>query len=157
MTISIIAGVAENNCIGIGNTLPWHIPEDLAHFKKVTQGKPVLMGSKTWESLPEKFRPLPGRTNIVIAKKKDYVLPEGVLLFNDLDSPFKELLDEEIFIIGGGSIYAQMIGIADTLYITHIHRKVDGDVFFPEIDSNIWKETEREDHEDFSFVTYKRK
>lgn len=152
--ISLIAAIAQNNCIGKHNSLPWNIPEDLKHFKELTTGKTVLMGRKTWESIPEQFRPLPKRKNIVITTQSDFIVPESVELFHSLGDAISAHNNENIFVIGGANIYAQTIGLADTLYITHVNQIVDGDAFFPEIDKNIWKETERENHENFSFVTY---
>lgn len=152
--ISLIAAIAQNNCIGKNNTLPWHIPEDFKHFKTVTKGHPVLMGRKTWESLPEKSRPLPNRKNIVITRQTDYVVPEGVERFHTVEEAVAAHPNEEIMVIGGAEIYRQTIGIADTLYITHVNQTVDGDAFFPEINRTVWQEKEREDHEGFSFVTY---
>ncbi|MBI5728924.1 MAG: dihydrofolate reductase [Candidatus Magasanikbacteria bacterium] len=156
MSLSLIAAVAENNCIGKGGALPWHMPEDLKHFKELTAGKPVLMGRKTWESLPPKFRPLPERTNIVITRQSGLSVPPGVETYSTIADTVIEHPDEEIMVIGGGQIYEQTIPLADTLYITEVHRAVDGDAFFPTIDRAIWKETAREDHEEFSFVTYKK-
>lgn len=155
--ISIIAAISENNCIGKDGDLPWHIPEDLQHFKAVTSGKPVIMGRKTWESIPEKYRPLPDRTNIILTRQADYTVPDGVLLFSNI----KEAIDsqsaaEETVIIGGAQIYTMAMPKADTLYITHVHQTVDGDTFFPDIDMDSWKETKREDHQEYSFVTYER-
>jgi dihydrofolate reductase len=156
MNISLIAAIAENNCIGKSGTLPWYIPEDLKHFKKITTGHTVLMGRKTWESIPEKFRPLPNRKNIVVTRQSDYSLPDGVELFHTIDNALAAHGDETVIVIGGAEIYKQTIGQADTLHITHIHKTIDGDAFFPEIDPSAWKETERDDHDGFSFVTYKR-
>lgn len=154
--IALIAAISENNCIGKNNTLPWHIPEDMKHFRKLTDGKTVVMGRKTWESIPEKFRPLPNRKNIVITRNLDYTVPDSVMMYHSV----KEALEHEsgdVMVIGGAEIYAQSIELADTLYITHVHTFIeDGTAFFPTIDKNIWKETEREDHEHFSFVTYKK-
>ena len=154
--ISLIAAIAQNNCIGKANLLPWHLPEDLKHFKELTTGKTVLMGRKTWESIPEKFRPLPIRKNIVITTQSDFIVPEGVEIYHAINDAILAHTNEGIFIIGGATIYTQTIDLADTLYITHVHQVVDGDAFFPDIDQNIWKETERENHENFSFVTYKK-
>lgn len=152
--IALIAAIAQNNCIGKSNTLPWHLPEDLLHFKKITTGKIVLMGRKTWESIPEKYRPLPNRKNIVITTQSDFVVPEGVETYHSINDALLAHASEDIFIIGGATIYTQTIGLADTLYITHVNQIVDGDAFFPDVDHNIWKETERENHEGFSFATY---
>ena len=154
--IALIAAISENYVIGNDNDLPWHIPEDLKHFKEVTKGHTVLMGRKTWESIPEKYRPLPKRLNIVITRQENYDVPEGVELFSSIDAAFDAHKGEDIMVIGGGGIYEQTIERADRLYMTHVHREVPGDVFFPKIDESIWKEIERDDHEEFSFVTYER-
>ncbi len=154
--IALIAAISENNCIGKNGTLPWHIPEDMKRFRKLTDEHTVVMGRKTWESIPEKFRPLPNRKNIVVTRNTDYPVPVGVVLYHSVE----EALNYEkgdIMVIGGAEIYAQSIERANTLYITHIHTFIeDGTAFFPKIDSTVWKETEREDHEHFSFVTYKK-
>ncbi len=155
--ITLIAALAENNCIGQNGKLPWHIPEDLAHFKELTSGKIVLMGRKTWESLPEKFRPLPKRKNIIITRQEKYFVGEGVEVFGEIEEALKKYQNEEIFIIGGAEIYRQTLEFADRLEITHVHQKVDGDAFFPEIQTNIWEEVKRLDFEQFSFVSYKKK
>ncbi len=154
MSLSLIAAIAENNCIGKSGGLPWYLPEDLAHFKKVTSGKTVLMGRKTWESLPEKFRPLPNRKNIVITRQSDYPVPADVECYGTIDEALTSHKDETIMVIGGAEIYKQTIDQANTLFITHIHKIIDGDAFFPEIKKNLWQETEREDRDGFSFVTY---
>ncbi len=152
--IALIAAISENNCIGKSGTLPWYIPEDLKRFKTITTGHTVLMGRKTWESIPEKFRPLPNRKNIVITRNTDYPVPAGVILYHSVDEVLKQEKGD-IMVIGGAEIYTQSIELADTLYITHIRTFIeDGTAFFPTIDPTIWKETEREDHEHFSFVTY---
>lgn len=155
MSISLIAAIAENNCIGNNNALPWHIPEDLKRFKEITSGKTVLMGRKTWESIPEKFRPLPNRKNIVISTQQNFSVPEGVYLYHSLSEAL-HAHSEDLFIIGGAHMYAQTIDLADTLYITHVHQTVPGDTFFPHIDPSIWKKIDTEHHDTFSFVTYKR-
>jgi dihydrofolate reductase len=154
--ITLIAALAENNCIGKNGTLPWHIPEDLAHFKELTNGKIVLMGRKTWESLPEKFRPLPNRKNIVISRQKGYELPADVEIFDEITDAFKKYQKDEIFVIGGAEIYRQSIEAADILEITRVHQVVDGDAFFPEIKKDIWEEVGRIDFEKFSFLRYKK-
>lgn len=155
--LTLIAGIAENNCIGKNNTLPWHIPEDMAHFKSLTLGKTVLMGRKTWESLPKKFRPLPNRTNIVISRQKNYAVSEGVLLYSTIEAALRSHSNEDLCCIGGAGMYEQTISQANALEITHVHRSVDGDAFFPQIDMALWKEVRREDFEDYSFVRYERK
>ncbi|PLX29085.1 hypothetical protein C0581_00060 [Candidatus Parcubacteria bacterium] len=153
--LSLIAAIAENNCIGKDNKLPWHIPEDLEHFKQLTLGNTVVMGQTTYESIIGYLgKPLPGRKNVVLTRDKDFTAPDDVRIFYSIDEAFEELKDEHVFVSGGASIYAQTIDKVDTLYITHVHQTVDGDTFFPEIDMNIWKEAEREDHKAFSFVKY---
>lgn len=154
--LSLIAGISQNNCIGKNGQLPWHIPEDLKHFREVTAGKIVLMGRKTWESLPEKFRPLPNRINIIITRQADYSTPTGVEIFDTIDEAMSAHREQEIIVIGGAEIYQQTIAHADRLYITHINQTVDGDAFFPTIDTTIWHETERLDHDGYSFVTYEK-
>ena len=154
--LALISAISQNNCIGIKNQLPWNLPEDLKHFKNITDGKTILMGRNTWLSLPEKFRPLPNRKNIVISYDPIPDLPNNVLFYNNLNEALEKQKNEEVFVIGGGMMYKQTIDRADTLYITHVHRVVDGDVFFPEINMNIWQEVEREKHAEFDFVIYKK-
>ncbi len=157
MSLALIAAVSKNNCIGRGGTLPWHIPEDLAHFKALTRGTTVLMGRKTWESIPEKFRPLPGRKNVVISRQPDYPVPDGVALFTSPDAALAAHQNELVMVIGGAELYRQTINQADTLYLTHVDREVDGDAFFPPIDATIWERTVEEPHTGFTFVTYTRR
>ena len=157
MSFSLIAAVAKNNCIGKNNKLPWNIPEDLEHFKKLTMGKTCIMGEATFESILSYLgKPLPGRKTVVLTLNKNYQAPEGVRVFNDIDEAWEALKDEDNFVCGGATIYRLTIGKVDTLYITHVHKEVDGDTFFPEINPNIWKEADREDHDKFSFITYNR-
>jgi len=152
---SLIVAVAKNNCIGTGNKLPWNIPEDLKHFKDLTLGKTCLMGQATLDSIIGYLgKPLPGRKTVVLTRDKSYQPPEGVRIFYSLDEAFDKLKNEDVFVCGGASIYAQTVNRVDTLYITHVDKIVDGDAFFPKIDKTIWHETERKDHEGFSFVTY---
>lgn len=140
--ISIIVAVSEDLGIGKNNELLWRIPEDLKRFKKLTMGKTVIMGKKTWESLPR--RPLPGRTNIVITDQPGERF-EGAVMAYSIDEAIKKCRKEdEAFIMGGGSIYRQFMPFADRLYITHVHKKAHADVFFPEIDTGIWKAVEKE-------------
>lgn len=141
--ISIIVAVAENNVIGKDNTLIWHLPADMKYFKEKTSRHCIITGRKNYESIPEKFRPLPNRTNIVISRQKDYNAPGAIVVssIEDAITKAKETDDSEIFIIGGAEIYRQSIHLADKLYITQIHNKFDGDAFFPEIDASKWKKT----------------
>ena len=140
--ISIIVAVSDDWGIGRNNDLLWNIPEDLRRFKRLTTGKTVVMGKKTWESLPKK--PLPGRKNVVITDVPGEKIENAVTVYSIQDAIDKCDRDEEIFIIGGGSIYRQFMPLADRLYITHVHRKDMADVYFPEIDKNIWIENEKE-------------
>jgi dihydrofolate reductase len=141
--ISIIVAVSDDWGIGNNNQLLWHIPEDLKRFKKLTYGKSVIMGKKTWESLPK--RPLPGRKNIVLTDVSDELIDAAITAYTIEDALSKCAEGEEIFVIGGGSVYRQFIPIADWLYITHVHRKAPADVFFPEIDPLQWEVIEKED------------
>jgi len=158
--ISIIAALEKNSrAIGKNNALLWHIPEDLQRFKRLTLGHPVIMGSKTYESIG---RPLPGRPNIVISDDPTYT-PEGVQVCGSIDAALAlaEKLDEvEVFIIGGGSVYAQTIDRADRLYLTIVESAVGGDVVFPEYASLPFTPTERtessHDGLSFEFVTLDR-
>lgn len=154
---SLIAAIAENNCIGKNNKIPWNIPEDFQYFKKMTLGKTCVMGQTTFESILGYLgKPLPGRQTVVLTSKTDYTAPEGVRILHSLDEVFQKLKDEDVFICGGASIYRQTIDRVDILYITQIHQSPDGDTFFPEINKQIWQETNRDDHDGFSFVTYKK-
>jgi len=163
MELVLIAGVAENNVIGIKGDLPWHIKEDLQRFKSLTTGHPVIVGKATFDSIKKRLgKPLPNRTNIVVSFEM-FEAKDGELIFTSLESALAEAkkYEGEVFVIGGQSIYKQTINLADRLEITHVHMKVDGDAWFPEIDKSIWEEVQREDKSaegiDYSFVTYKRK
>jgi dihydrofolate reductase len=160
--ISIIVAVSEDLGIGMGNDLLWHLPEDMKRFKRLTTGKTVIMGRRTWQSLPRK--PLAGRRNIVITDipGEEFEGAESAASINDAASKCKK--KEEAFIIGGGSIYRQFMPLADRLYITHIHKKTPADVFFPEIDLKTWKVIEKEefkanepDRIPYTYVIYERK
>jgi len=141
--ISIIVAMANNRVIGKDNKMPWHLPADLAHFKKVTLGKPIIMGRKTYESIG---RPLPGRRNIVISRNIDYKI-EGCQSVTSVESAFDLVKDEkEVFIIGGGYLYSQLITKADRLYLTFIDLNVDGDTQFPDFTQLNLKEEKREKH-----------
>lgn len=154
--VTLVAAVARNGCIGKDGGLPWHLPDDLRHFRAVTMGKVVVMGRKTWESIPERFRPLPGRTNVVVTGQPSYPLPAGVERAASLAAALAAHADDDVVVGGGGTLYADAIGRADVLELTHVHRDVDGDTFFPAIDAAVWRETARDDRDGFSFVTYRR-
>lgn len=160
--ISIIVAVSDDWGIGKKNDLLWHIPEDMRRFKKLTMGKCVIMGKKTWESLPK--RPLPGRKNIVLTDVPGDCIDCSVTAYSIEDAISKCDKNEEMFVIGGGSIYRQFIPVADRLYITHVHQKASADVWFPVIDMRKWKVIEKEEciSEDdnripYSYVVYERR
>jgi dihydrofolate reductase len=159
--ISIIVAIAENNAIGKNNDLLWHIPEDMKRFRQITIGHRIIMGKRTYESLPN--RPLKNRTNIVISDIRGDQYEGCVMAYSLQEAMDYCPEDEECFIIGGGMVYRQFLPLADRLYITRVHKSFEADVFFPEIDPADWKETAREegsgDGLDFtySFITYDRK
>lgn len=155
MSIALVAAISKDHCIGKGGEIPWHISEDMKRVKKLTTGKIVIMGRKTWESLPEKFRPLPNRTNVVITRQKDYIVPPDVKVYNSIDSALEAHDQDEVIGFGGQKIYESLIEKADTLYITLVDQTVEGcDAWFPKINLDIWIEDAREDHEGYSFLTY---
>lgn len=139
--VSIIVATAENRVIGKDNTLIWHLPADMAFFKAKTSGHCVITGRKNYESIPEKFRPLPNRTNIVVTRQENYAAP-GAIVVNSLEnalSAARSTGDTEIFIIGGAEIYSQSLRYADKIYLTQIHASFEGDAFFPELPKDQWK------------------
>ncbi|MCP5268313.1 MAG: dihydrofolate reductase [Zoogloeaceae bacterium] len=139
-TLSLIAAMAEHRVIGRHNTLPWHLPEDLKHFKATTLGKPVIMGRKTWESLG---RPLPGRRNIVISRNAGYRL-DGGELFPSLESALASTgNNEEVFVIGGAELYRLALPLADHVHLTEISGTYPGDAYFPELPAGEWQEESR--------------
>ena len=142
--ISLIVAAAENNAIGKNNQLLWHLPNDLKFFKNTTWGMPVIMGRKTFESVN---KPLPGRFNIVITRQADWKA-DGVIVASDLQDALKKAAEtncKEFFIIGGGEIFTQALPETDRIYLTRIHHDFDGDVFFPVLKADEWKEAERHD------------
>jgi dihydrofolate reductase len=153
----LIAAISENEAIGKDGEIPWHYSEDLKHFKKKTINHPVIMGSSTYRSLPEDFKPLPDRKNIVLTRSGIDV-DESVDIANSLDEAWSiaEEHDEKAFIIGGATIYEQTLEDADKLVLTRIHEEYDGDTFFPDWDRENWKEVERDDQEELSFLEYER-
>jgi dihydrofolate reductase len=160
--ITVIAAIAKNNALGKDNDLIWYLPADLKRFKKVTTGHYILMGRNTYESIG---KPLPNRTTIIVTRNKNY-FKEGCLIAGSLEEAI-ELAKEEaqLFIIGGAQIYKEVISknLADQLDITLVHSEFEADVFFPEINANIWKEAAREDFKadekndyDYSFISYQK-
>ena len=147
MIISLIAAVSENNVIGKNNALPWHLPADMKYFRNITMSHCVIMGRKNYDSIPLKYRPLEGRTNIVVTRQKNFSAEKSIVC-NSMEgalSEAKKKNESEVFIIGGADIYKQTIDLADKLYVTHINHTFDGDAFFPEIDVNRWKKTMQTD------------
>ena len=160
MKVNMIFARATNGVIGKDNTLPWHLPEDMAHFKRLTQGHPVIMGRKTWDSLPPKFRPLPGRTNIVVTRQSGWS-ETGAVVAASLPDAIK-LCDQagEVWVIGGAQLYALAASLARRIEVTEIAREYDGDSFAPTLSSAL-RETARETHVSssgipFSFITYSK-
>jgi dihydrofolate reductase len=155
MPITLVVAKAANNCIGNASKLPWRIPEDAKHFRDCTIGKTVLMGRKTWESLPPKFRPLPNRKNVVVTRDQSF-MAEGAIVFHDLQEALQALKDEEVCIGGGAEIYKECLPFANKIELTQIHKEYDGDTFFPEINLSEWKVTKEDKRDGFSFLTYER-
>ncbi|ARU32001.1 diacylglycerol kinase [Sulfuriferula sp. AH1] len=158
--ISLIAAMAKNRVIGIRNTLPWQLPADLQHFKKLTLGHPVIMGRKTFESIG---RPLPGRLNIIISRN-GYKAPAECKVADSIAAAIALCAGhDEAFFIGGEQLYRQALPVADRLYLTEIDTEIEGDAWFPEFDPHDWKETQRESHYDdnngfgYNFVIYQHK
>jgi len=159
--ISIIVAIAENYAIGKNNDLLWHIPEDLKRFKKITTGHKIIMGKKTYLSLP--FRPLRNRENIVITDDTKDVFEGCTVVYSIPEALEKCNAEEENFIIGGASVYTQFLPRTDHLYITWVHKEFEGDVFFPLIDFKEWKILSQEDFPldeqlgfSYSYVIYER-
>ena len=160
--LTIIVAAAENDAIGKGNKLIWHLSDDLKRFKSLTNGHHIIMGRKTFESFP---KPLPNRTHVVITRQADYKAPDGVILVNSLEDAIDAARsDNQPFIIGGGQIYKQAMSIANKIELTRVHHDFEADTYFPKIDPTVWKETANtfhkkdENHDfEFSFITYEKK
>ncbi|MBN2767160.1 MAG: dihydrofolate reductase [Paludibacteraceae bacterium] len=161
--ISIVAAVADNYAIGKGNKLPWHLPADLKHFRELTTGHAVVMGKRTFESLPN--GPLPNRKNVVLTSVMSEGVNEGYFEADSLEDAFYLCEKEEkVFIVGGAAVYRQSLELADSLYITWVHHDFSADIYFPEVDFSYWDEVSRQDLPadeknpyPYSFVHYKRK
>lgn len=160
MRLGLVYARARNGVIGKDGTLPWHLPEDLAHFKRITMGAPVIMGRRTWESLPERFRPLPGRTNIVVTRQPGWSA-SGVRRAGSLEEAIS-LCGPALaaWVIGGDQLFAQALPLAEIVEATEIDADFDGDVHAPALGPE-WREAAREQHRSaaglpFSFVTYRR-
>lgn len=160
-TLTLIAAMARNRVIGIANRLPWHLPADLQHFKAATLGKPMIMGRKTWESLPGL---LPGRPHIVVSRDPGYVA-EGAQVAHSLEAAIRLAAGnaDEVMVIGGAHLYAQALPLADRLCLTLVDAEPEGDAWFPEFDQADWQLESREDHPAdernryaYSFLSYRR-
>jgi len=163
--VSLVVAAAANDVIGRDNRMPWHLPEDLAYFKRLTLGHPVVMGRKTYESvLAALGKPLPGRTNIVVTRQAGFTAP-GCIVVASLDAALVAArATEEIFVIGGAEIYRLALRRADRVYLTRIDAAFEGDVTFPALDPGVWREAERENHPPagsrafgFAFLRYDRR
>ena len=166
MKIKLIVAVSENNVIGVKNDLPWHLPDDMDFFKKKTLNSSVIMGKNNFLSIPEKFRPLKNRINIILTRNTSFNAKE-CLIANDLKAAIKlaKKAKKNIFIIGGGMVYKDALtqGLIDIIYLTRIHAQIKGDVFFPELDMNKWRVTEEQFHRkdsrhkyDFTFFKFEK-
>ena len=162
MTIALVAAIARGGVIGRDNTIPWRLPEDVAYFKALTTGHPVVMGRRTWCSLPDRFRPLPDRRNVVVTRNPAWH-GEGAERAASLGEAFQLLGGEaRVFVIGGAELYAAALPVADQLLLTEIDADVEGDTFFPPFDRAAFDEVSRERHVSadgtpFSFVVYARR
>ncbi len=145
MALNLIFARARNGVIGHNNTLPWHLPEDLAHFKATTLGQPVIMGRKTWDSLPVKFRPLPGRMNIVVTRQTDWH-SDGAHVVHSIDEALQACpTDAQPWVIGGAELYRLAMPLATRVVVTEIDADYEGDAFAPELDAS-WQEASRTMH-----------
>lgn len=162
MSVQLIYARAANGVIGLDNAMPWHLPEDLAHFKQLTGGSAVVMGRKTWDSLPERFRPLPGRSNIVVTRQADWQAP-GALRASGLEEALALAArhSADVWVMGGAQIYAQALPLADAVEVTEIAQDFTGDAFAPTLGSE-WVEATRSEGESrtglrYAFVRYVRR
>ena len=159
--ISLIAALDRNRCIGLGNRLPWHLPADLQHFKRLTLGKPIVMGRKTWESLPGL---LPERQHVVISRDPSY-RAQGCILVDSPEAAVRAVGDvAEVMVVGGAQIYRQMLPMANRMYLTRVDAEVAGDAFFPPWDAGEWVKIDSEAHAadernplDYQFITLQRR
>jgi dihydrofolate reductase len=162
VTITLVAAVARGGVIGRDGTIPWRIPADLRRFRELTTGHAVVMGRRTWDSLPDRFRPLPDRRNVVVTRSPDWA-DDGAERAASLEDAFEKLRDEpRVFVVGGGELYAEALPLADELLLTELDADVDGDTFFPDWDRAAFEEVAREQHTSadgvpFAFVRYVRR
>ena len=144
--ISYVVAMDRNRLIGTGDGLPWRLPDEMRRFKEITMGHPVLIGRKTFETIPQKFRPLEGRTNIVLTRQEAYKAP-GCLVVNSLEEALSVIApDQELMVIGGAQLFGELMPVVDRLYLTEIDGEYTGNIYFPQIDDNEWREISRETH-----------
>jgi dihydrofolate reductase len=166
MTISFIAALSRNKVIGKNNDLPWHLPDDMKYFMQTTKAHFVIMGRKNYDSIPEKFRPLPNRTNVVVTHQANFNAP-GCIVVHSLEEAVNQARnanEQEVFIIGGAEIFKLGFPLSDRLYLTEIQAEIQGDIYFPEWNTAEWRELSRQHHPadarhafPFDFVVYERK
>lgn len=161
LVISLLVAVDQNRLIGRKGTLPWRLPADVKYFKEITMGHPIVMGRKTWESLPK--RPLPGRKNIVLTQNIDYQAP-GADIIHDPGELANKVGQEEVFVIGGAQVFSYFLPVADRLYITEIDHVFEGDTYFPQYDVDKWRlvseregQINEENHYAHRYLVYERK
>jgi len=156
--LSLIVALAKNRVIGLNNTLPWHLPEDLKRFRQLTMGHHIIMGRKTYESLG---RLLPGRHSVIVTRNRDYQV-QGAIVVHSLEDAVKACGDDkEAFLIGGAELYQQALGLANKLYLTQIDAEFTGDAFFPELDLRQWQLLQQQAYTSeqglpFQYITYQR-
>jgi len=162
LRVALVAAIARGGVIGRDSGIPWRLPEDMQRFRALTMGHPVVMGRRTWESLPDQFRPLPGRGNVVVTRNSDWSA-QGADRAGSIEDALRLLEGEAtVFVIGGGEIYAAALPSADELLLTEIDAEIEGDTYFPSWDPDDFEEVARERHVSsdgvgYSFVTYERR
>ncbi len=154
MSVTLVAAVARNGVIGRDGGLPWHLPDDLRHFKSLTMGGVLVMGRKTYESIG---RPLPGRQTVVVTRRTDWDA-EGVIRAGSVTEALEvaHSLTDRVFVVGGAEIYRQTLDVADALELTSVDREVDGDTYFPPVDWSAWEETRCQEGDGFTLLRYER-
>jgi len=152
--VVLVAAVADNGVIGRGGDIPWHLPEDLRHFRAMTTGNTVLMGRRTYDSIG---RPLPGRTNVVVTRNRDW-RSDGVCVVHSVSQGIEQSQDFEgdVMVIGGGDVYAAAMPVADAQVLTEVHATPEGDTYYPDWDRSQWREASRTTHDGYDFVRWER-
>ena len=155
--ISIIAAGAKNGVIGKDGDIPWHIPEDLRRFKRLTTGHPVIMGRKTFEAIVKRLgHPLTDRTNVVVTHQEYFSVPAGVMVYHNIMDALRDFENRDAFVIGGAEVYKQALERADMMYLTSVEKEIEGDTYFPAWNKKDWELIAEEPHEGFRFLTYRR-